>query len=263
MGGEEIRVAMWSSWAGARVYLRFTSVTLKWDWSAQVCAFLQRCPPAQGNTDTHTQPQHRVGRQLSYSVSSIMGPLTRTARELRLLAGEGLASWNLSWIRAKIMTQGKWLINSGSMGLEGRKRTALAESVGDVSWKEEWSAIWAKFQEAHRWVWGQGWWQRQWLLEVSSDSLLFLWNFSEPLLLFLLPACCPIPHCQDPTDPPGLARKIETRKCAIFNITLFSTCLAQLGHSFCPKSFWEFPIPYLFWPVPSQNEEIHYFFCLF
>ena len=157
MGGEEIRVAMWSSWAGARVYLRFTSVTLKWDWSAQVCAFLQRCPPAQGNTDTHTQPQHRVGRQLSYSVSSIMGPLTRTARELRLLAGEGLASWNLSWIRAKIMTQGKWLINSGSMGLEGRKRTALAESVGDVSWKEEWSAIWAKFQEAHRWVWGQGW----------------------------------------------------------------------------------------------------------
>ena len=72
MGREEIRVAIWSSWAGVRVCLRFMSVTLKRDWSAQVCAFLQRYPPAQGNTDTHTQPQHRVGRHLSYSVSSIM-----------------------------------------------------------------------------------------------------------------------------------------------------------------------------------------------
>ena len=69
------------------------------------------------------------------------------------------------------------------------------------------------------------------------------WNFSKPLLLFFLPICCPSLHCWDPTDPPALARKMETRKCAIFNTILFSTCLAQLTHSFCPESLWAFPIP--------------------
>ena len=69
------------------------------------------------------------------------------------------------------------------------------------------------------------------------------WNFSKPLLLFFLPICCPSLHCWDPTDPPALARKMETRKCAIFNTILFSTCLAQLTHSFCPESLWVFPIP--------------------
>ena len=127
----------------------------------------------------------------------------------------------------------------------------------------QWFGSNSKRPSGYQWQWGEGWWQRQWLLEVSSDSLMFLWNFSKLLLLFFLPACCSIPHCQDPTDPPGPARKMETRKCAIFNTILFSTCLAQLEHSFCPKSFWEFPIPYLLWPVSSQNEEIHYFFLNF
>ena len=127
----------------------------------------------------------------------------------------------------------------------------------------QWFGSNSKRPSGYQWHWGEGWWQRQWLLEVSSDSLMFLWNFSKLLLLFFLPACCSIPHCQDPTDPPGPARKMETRKCAIFNTILFSTCLAQLEHSFCPKSFWEFPIPYLLWPVSSQNEEIHYFFLNF
>lgn len=73
-------------------------MTLKRDWSAQVCAFPQRDPPAQENTDTHThtQPQRRVGRQLAAQGPALWDHLTRTARELRLLAGEGLASWNLS-----------------------------------------------------------------------------------------------------------------------------------------------------------------------
>ena len=192
-----------------------------------------------------------------------MGPLTRTARELRLLAGEGLASWNLSWIRAKIMTQGKWLINSGSMGLEVGKSTALAGIcwgceleggvVSDLGQVPRGPQVTLRSRMMAEAVTSGG---VEWLL-------MFLWNFSKPLLLFFLPACCPIPHCRDPTDPPGLARKIETRKCAILNTILFSTCLAQLEQFFCPKSFWEFPIPYLLWPVPSQNEEIHFFFFFF
>ena len=189
-----------------------------------------------------------------------MGPLTRTARELRLLAGEGLASWNLSWIRAKIMTQGKWLINSGSVGLEVGKSTALAGIcwgceleggvVSDLGQVPRGPQVTLRSRMMAEAVTSGG---VEWLL-------MFLWNFSKPLLLFFLPAYCPIPHCRDPTDPPGLARKIETRKCAILNTILFSTCLAQLEQFFCPKSFWEFPIPYLLWPVPSQNEEIHFFF---
>ena len=152
MGGEEIRVAMWSSWAGVRVCLRFTSVTLKRDWSAQVCAFPQRDPPpAQENTDTHTQPQRRVGRQLGCSGSSIMGPFNKNSQGVEAVGRRGFSimepkgknndsrgsDWSIQdqWVRSWKEPSTCW---------------NLSLSVRDVSWKEWWSAIWVKFQEAHR-----------------------------------------------------------------------------------------------------------------
>lgn len=73
------------------MYLRFTSVTLKCDWSAHMCAFPQRDPPAQGNTDTHTQPQCRVGRQLGCSGCSIMGPFNKNSQGVEAVGRRGFS----------------------------------------------------------------------------------------------------------------------------------------------------------------------------
>ena len=161
MGGKEIRVAMWSSWAGVRVCMRFTSVTLKRDWSAQVCAFPQRDPPPLRKTQTHTHnPSGGWADSWAAQGPALWDHLTRTARELRLLAGEGLASWNL---RAKIMTQGEVIDQFRINGLEVGKSPALAGIwvwvlgtwVGRSGGQRFGSS--SKRPTGYPWHWGQGW----------------------------------------------------------------------------------------------------------
>ena len=134
-----------------------------WLVSAGVCVSPERSPCSGKHRHTHTQPQRRVGRQLAAQGPALWDHLTRTARELRLLAGEGLASWNLSWIRAKIMTQGEVIDQFRISGLEVGKSPALVGIwvwvlgtwVGRSGGQRFGSS--SKRPTGYPWHWGQGW----------------------------------------------------------------------------------------------------------